>query len=108
MHGRERRIEGLLEPGDKILLIDDLITTGKNLIDAVNAIRSEGGVVEESLVLIDRQEGGVRNLNQMSVNVHFFIKVSELAKKLFDINVLDEKNYEEIMKQIKNKKKISE
>ena len=105
-HGRERRIEGMLEPGDKVLLIDDLITTGKNLISAVNSIRGEGGIIEEGLVLIDRQEGGIKKLNQMNVRINFFIRVSELAKKLFDINVLDERKYEEIMKQIKNRNGI--
>jgi orotate phosphoribosyltransferase len=103
VHGRERRIEGLLEPGDKVLLIDDLITTGKNLVSAVNAIRGEGGIIEEGLVLIDRQEGGIKKLSEMNVRINFFIRVSELAKKLFDIDVLDERKYEEIMKQIKNR-----
>jgi orotate phosphoribosyltransferase len=104
MHGRERKIEGLLEPGDKVLLIDDLITTGKNLVSAVNAVRGEGGIIEKGLVLIDRQEGGIKQLRQMNVEINFFIRVSDLAKKLFDINVLDERKYEEIIKQIKNRK----
>ncbi len=99
-HGRERRIEGLLKPGDKVLLIDDLITTGKNLIDALTSIRGEGGMIEDGLVLIDRQEGGIEKLKQMNVTIHSFMKVSELAKKLFDIGILDERNYEEILKQI--------
>jgi orotate phosphoribosyltransferase len=104
MHGRERKIEGLLEPGDKVLLIDDLITTGKNLVSAVNAVRGEGGIIEKGLVLIDRQEGGIKQLRKMNVEINFFIRVSDLAKKLFDINVLDERKYEEIIKQIKNRK----
>lgn len=99
-HGRERRIEGLLEPGDKVLLIDDLITTGTNLIGALTSIRGEGGMIEDGLVLIDRQEGGIEKLKQINVTVHSFMKVSELARKLFDIGILDKYNYEEIMKQI--------
>lgn len=100
-HGRKRRIEGLLEPGDKILLIDDLITTGKNMIEAVNSIRSEGGIVEKGLALIDRQESGVEKLKEMNVTVHTFMHVSELAKKLLDIGILDGDKYKDIIEQIK-------
>ncbi len=81
-------------------MIDDLITTGKNLIGALTSIRGEGGTIKDGLVLIDRQEGGVEKLKQMNVTVHSFMKISDLAKKLFDIGILDKYNYEEIMKQI--------
>ena len=106
LHGRERKIEGLLEPGDKVLLIDDLITTGKNLVEALTLIRGEGGIIEDGLVLIDRQEGGVEKLKQMNMTIHSFMRVSELAKKLFDIGILEEKNYEEIVEQIKKSENL--
>src|SRR5437870_5925545 len=50
-HGREKMVEGLLVPGDKVLLVDDVITTGKNILDAAQTLRAEGGVVEDALVL---------------------------------------------------------
>ena len=42
LHGRERRVEGILAPGDKVILLDDLVTTGKTLANAAEAIRKEG------------------------------------------------------------------
>ncbi len=57
-HGRERRVEGILHPGDKVLVVDDLITSGGSLLNAVDAIISEGGLVENALVLIDRSSQG--------------------------------------------------
>jgi orotate phosphoribosyltransferase len=57
LHGRQRRIEGILAPGDRVLLIDDLVTTGLSLRKAAKAITAEGGVVTEAVVLLDRQEG---------------------------------------------------
>ena len=100
-HGRQKRIEGILEPGDKVLLIDDLITTGKSMIEAINSIRSEGGIVEDGLVLIDRQESGIKKMKEIDVIVHTFTKISDLAKRLFHIGILDEDKLEDIMKQIK-------
>ncbi|GAI35952.1 unnamed protein product, partial [marine sediment metagenome] len=50
-HGRMKMVEGLLERGDNVVLIDDLATTGGSILDACNAIRAEGGVVEHAVVI---------------------------------------------------------
>ena len=52
LHGRERRVEGILVSGDKVLLIDDLLTTGLTLKKAADAVRAEGGVVTEAVVFL--------------------------------------------------------
>jgi orotate phosphoribosyltransferase len=64
LHGRERRIEGVIAPGDRVLLVDDLITTGLSLRKAARAIVAEGGVVVDAVVLLDRLEGGKENLER--------------------------------------------
>ncbi len=58
LHGRERRVEGILVSGDRVLLIDDLVTTGLTLKKAAEAVRAEGGIVTEAVVFLDREEGG--------------------------------------------------
>jgi len=98
-HGRERRIEGLLSPGEKVLVIDDLITTGKSTLEAIDAVRCESGVVNNAVVLIDREEGGPDALKSAGVNVHAFLKITEIAKTLLDLGSIDAKQYEEIMTQ---------
>jgi len=103
LHGRERRIEGLIMPGDSVLLIDDLITTGGSLIKAVEAIRAEGGVVKEAVVLMDREEGGKENLAEKNVALHYLLKVSEAAEKLYEMDVIKEDQYKLILKQVKKK-----
>lgn len=103
LHGRERKIEGLIMPGDRVLLMDDLITTGGSLIKAVEAIRAEGGVVTEAVVLMDREEGGKENLAEKNVTLHYLLKVSEAAEKLYEMDVIKEDQYKLIMKQVKKK-----
>jgi orotate phosphoribosyltransferase len=98
-HGRERRIEGILSPGSRVLIVDDLITTGKSILDAVNSIIAEGGNVEDVLVLIDRQEGGRSNLKKAKIELHNFIKVSEVAEILLEANAIDEEKYKEVISQ---------
>ena len=81
-HGRGRRIEGILQPGERVLVLDDVITTGKNIVEAVEAIRSEGGVVEDTLVLLDRQQGGRANLEKAGVKLHAFATMTHIADRL--------------------------
>jgi len=97
LHGRERRIEGGLFPGERVAVVDDLITTGKSTMEAVEVIRAEGGVVEDSIVLLDRQEGGAERLMKAGVKLHSFMTMSEVAKRLLDMGAVDEERYREII-----------
>jgi len=98
-HGRERRVEGLLSPGEKILIVDDLITTGKSTGEAIEAIRSEGGLVEDAVVLIDREEGGAKHLKTMGVTLDAFMKISQIAKELYALGAIDESKFQDILRQ---------
>lgn len=99
-HGRERRIEGLLLPGDRVLVLDDVVTTGKNIVEAVEAIRGEGGVVGDAVVLLDRQQGGEANLKKIGVKLHCFTTMRRIADKLVTLGTIDEGQHKEIVGQI--------
>ena len=96
LHGRERKVEGVLAPGDKVLLIDDVITTGKNTLGALQSLRSEGGVVEDALVLLDREEGGRSHLQKAGVHLHAVAKISQVAQKLLDMDAITRTQFEEL------------
>ena len=100
-HGRQRRVEGILVSGDRVLLVDDLVTTGLNLKKAAEAIRAEGGVVNEVLALLDREEGGKEKLENSGINVHTLLKISEVANTLYEIGAIDDASLKTILKQIK-------
>ena len=99
-HGGGKRIEGVLTPGDKILVLDDVITTGKNVVEAVEAIRAEGGIVEDALVLLDRQQGGEANLKKAGVRLHSFTTMKRVADRLSARGMIDETQLKEIIGQI--------
>ncbi|MEM3526578.1 MAG: orotate phosphoribosyltransferase [Candidatus Jordarchaeaceae archaeon] len=107
LHGRQRRIEGILAPGDRILLVDDLVTTGLSLIKAAKSITAEGGVVTDAVVLLDREEGGREKLEKLGINLHALISVSEVANRLYEIGAVDEEQLKTILKQIKRIKSKS-
>ncbi len=103
LHGRERRIEGILMPGNRVLLVDDLITTGLSLRKAANAIRAEGGVVSDALVLLDREEGGRERLKKDNITLHYLLTAREAANRLYELGAIEEDQLKTILKQAKKK-----
>jgi orotate phosphoribosyltransferase len=101
LSGRERRVEGVLASGDKVLLIDDLITTGFSLKESTDAVRAEGGVVSDAVVFLDREEGGKELLEKNGVKLHSVLKISEIAKTLYEMGAIDRESLKTILKQIK-------
>ena len=94
--GRKRKIEGILKRGDNVLLIDDLVTTGKSLIEAAKSIEDEGGKVSYALVLIDREEGGLENLKFKGIMLCSFISVGEIFRVLVKKGKISSEEYKKI------------
>ena len=103
-HGRQRRVEGILVSGDRVLLVDDLVTTGLTLRNAAEAVRAEGGVVEKAVAFMDREEGGREKLANNGIQLTTLLKISEVAKVLYDVGSLDEESFKTIMKQVEKDK----
>lgn len=107
LHGRQRRIEGIIAPGNRVLIVDDLATTGLSLTKAAKAITAEGGVVTDSVVLIDRQEGGRMKLQKGGVKLHALLNMSEIANSLYETGAIDKEQLKTILKQIKKDKELT-
>ena len=102
-HGRGRQVEGILLPGDRVLLMDDLITKGGSILKAAEAVRAEGGVVTDAVVLMDREENGKQNLVKDGINLHYLLTTSELARKLHDMDAITKEQLDTILKRAKKK-----
>jgi orotate phosphoribosyltransferase len=105
LHGRERRVEGILSSGDRVLLVDDLVTTGITLKEAADAVRAEGGVVTAAVAFLDREEGGKELLEKNGVKLHTLLRISEIANTLYDLGAVDDETLKTITKQVKTSKK---
>lgn len=68
-HGRGKQIEGNFKAGDRVIVVDDVITTGGSTLKAIDAIEREGGKVLFALVLVDREEGGRTAIEQRGIPV---------------------------------------
>ena len=81
-HGLGKDIEGIWQPGERVVVIEDVITTGGSIVRTVELFRSAGLVVEDAIVLLDRQQGGVENLQQAGIRVHSVLALDEVLQLL--------------------------
>ncbi|MDR0887768.1 MAG: orotate phosphoribosyltransferase [Candidatus Methanoplasma sp.] len=79
-HGTSKLIEGDLNPGDRVLVVEDVITTAGSSIQAIATLRENGAVVSDAISVIDREGGGRENLSAAGVSLISLAKGSELLK----------------------------
>lgn len=77
-HGTGNKVEGAYAAGERVLLLDDLITTGASKLEAIEILRGEGLLVEDLVVLIERGKQGRVDMEKAGVRLHAFIHVREL------------------------------
>ena len=85
-HGMIRWIEGDIQRGERVAIIDDVATTGGSTLKAIERARAEGLEVVRAVILVDRQEGGVENIKQHVSKVSSIITRDELIERYQSLN----------------------
>ena len=78
-HGTERVIEGVVEKGMNVVILDDVITQGHSVLKAIKGAEEQGAHVVSVLILVDREEGGVKFLRDQGYNVEPMFTHTELV-----------------------------
>ena len=78
-HGTGRLIEGPFREGDRVVIVEDVITTGGSALRALSAVREAGGEVVGVLALVDREEGGREAIEAAGVPVVALVRASEIV-----------------------------
>jgi orotate phosphoribosyltransferase len=77
-YGTAKRIEGRFDEGEEVVVLEDIATTGKSALDAVEALREMGAVVDRVLVVVDREEGARERLADHDVELEALVSASDL------------------------------
>ena len=80
-HGIIKWVEGDVQPGQPVVIIDDVATTGGSTIKAIERAQSEGLEVVKSVILVDRQEGGLDNIRKYVDDVTAIVTRDELLDR---------------------------
>lgn len=78
-HGTGRRIEGCFVPEARVVVVEDVLTTGRSALEALAAVEGEGGKVLGVLAVVDRQEGGRATLEQAGYQVETLVTARDLG-----------------------------
>ncbi|MCX8205504.1 MAG: orotate phosphoribosyltransferase [Candidatus Nezhaarchaeota archaeon] len=101
LHGQLKMVEGVLSPGDRVLLVDDLVSTGDSALKTIKAVREAGGEVKDVVVLVDREQGAEPLLAKEGVRLHALVKVTEAARILRAKGLLERDKYEVIVSYVR-------
>ncbi len=107
-HGVRKKIEGTLGRNDRVLIVDDLITTGESVIEAAEVVRDQGGVVNELVVLLDREQGGRERLRASRIEPHILFKISDAMDWLHSVGLIGDKLYETVKAYILEENRASQ
>ena len=77
-YGTSKRVEGLYEEGDRVCLVEDVVTSGGALLESVQALREAGLTVETAVCAIDREEGGAEALAARDVRLRPLFRAAEV------------------------------
>jgi orotate phosphoribosyltransferase len=99
-HGVRKKIEGILDRNDRVLIVDDLITTGESVIESAEVVRDQGGVVNELVVLLDREQGGQQRLRSSRIEPHVLFKISDAMAWLHKVGLLEDETFETVRKYV--------
>jgi uridine monophosphate synthetase len=78
-HGTRQAIEGLYRPGETVVVIDDLISSGESKLEAIAPLEAAGLVVRDVVVLIDRLGGGGQVLQERGYRLHSVLTLTDVA-----------------------------
>lgn len=87
-YGTERSVEGAFNPGQTALLIDDIITKGHSKLEAIVPLEAAGLKIKDILVLVDREQGGVEELDAHGYAVHAVLTLAQILDALVDTGKL--------------------
>jgi uridine monophosphate synthetase len=96
-HGLGKLIEGEWRPGERVAIIEDLITSGGSTIKTAETLRGAGLIVEHAIVLIDREQGGVHNLAAAGIAAHAVLTLTQILDILVEAGRLDAAKRQEVI-----------
>jgi len=100
-HGTSKSIEGKIEKGAKILIVDDVATTGGSVSNAITLLKEAGAKITDAYVIINRMEGADKLLQSQGVKLHSLTNILEITEILHKENLVSKQILENVKNQIK-------
>ena len=99
-HGTTKSIEGKISDGMKVVMVDDVVTTGTSVLNGINQLKEAGLLVSDLYVIINRLEGADKALSDIGVQTHQLTDILEITDILFQEKLIDKEIFEKIKNQV--------
>lgn len=99
-HGTTKSIEGVIHKGMKVIMIDDVATTGHSVIDSIKQLKDAGIIVNDVFVILNRLEGAEKTLSLEGIKMHQLTDIIQITKSLHEANLVNNQILEKIQTQI--------
>jgi uridine monophosphate synthetase len=93
-HGTRRVIEGHFEPGEMIVVVDDILISGKSVMEGAEKIKSAGLNVEDIVVFLDHEQGVKDRLKANGYRAHSVLTISEITETLYQAGRISEEQFQ--------------
>ncbi|MGQ0606547.1 MAG: orotate phosphoribosyltransferase [Candidatus Nitrosotenuis sp.] len=99
-HGTGKLVEGIVKPDMKILLVDDVATTGGSVINGIKELKKAGAKITDAYVIVNRLEGAGATLQKEGVTLHHIFDILEIVKILHQQKLVDDSVFDKVQKQV--------
>ena len=99
-YGTSKSVEGKIHDGMKVVMIDDVATTGGSVLNATKSLTEVNVPVKDAYVIVDRMEGADEALAEQGVKIHSMLNILQITEILYEQKIIDEDILDKVKKQI--------
>jgi len=99
-YGTSKSVEGKIHDGMKVVMIDDVATTGGSVVNAIKSLTEVNVPVKDAYVIVDRMEGADKALAELGVKMHSILNILQIAEVLYEQKMIDGEILDKVKKQI--------
>ena len=99
-YGTSKSVEGKIHDGMKVVMIDDVATTGGSVVNAIKSLTEVNVPVKDAYVIVDRMEGADEALAEQGVKIHSMLNILQITEILYEQKIIDEDILDKVKKQI--------
>ena len=99
-YGTSKSVEGKIHDGMKVIMIDDVATTGGSVVNAIKSLKEVNISIKDAYVIVDRMEGAGEAFSELGIKMHSILNILEIAALLHEQNLIDQTVLEKVKEQI--------
>jgi len=99
-YGTSKSVEGKIHDGMKVVMIDDVATTGGSVVNAIKSLTEVNVPVKDAYVIVDRMEGADEALAKLGVKMHSILNILQIAEVLYEQKMIEVEILDKVKKQI--------